>query len=267
MGIIFIIIIVLLIYESNRDTKNNSSYEEFNCICPYCNRKFKLNNGYYKCECNNCFRKDDDKVLKADETVNEFTESLVKLLAFISKADGIVTQNEIDIVNQILIDNKYNTTQIKWCADLFNKTKNQTYISSVTYTISKYAKEEIEKGYILYCALKLAMADGGITSKQDEIISDILSEVKIPLTLYEKVKESVKNEYAQYDKCSKDDYYKILNINSNATKDEIKQAYKKLMKIYHPDAQSSKDLPEEIIKDITQKCIKIQEAYDTLINM
>ncbi|PKP58064.1 MAG: hypothetical protein CVT89_03465 [Candidatus Altiarchaeales archaeon HGW-Altiarchaeales-2] len=34
-------------------------------------------------------------------------------------------------------------------------------------------------------------------------------------------------------------YYKILGISRNATKDDIKQAYRKLAMLYHPDRASA----------------------------
>ena len=49
------------------------------------------------------------------------------------------------------------------------------------------------------------------------------------------------------------DYYKTLNINRNATQDEIKKAFRKLSKTHHPD----KGGDENIFKELS-------EAYDTL---
>lgn len=54
------------------------------------------------------------------------------------------------------------------------------------------------------------------------------------------------------------DYFSILNVNRNATKEEIKAAYRKLAKQYHPDVNKSPDA-EEKFKEIT-------EAYNALID-
>ena len=51
-------------------------------------------------------------------------------------------------------------------------------------------------------------------------------------------------------------HYETLGLQKNASKDEIKTAYHKLAKIYHPDKNTGNDSKE--------KFQKIQEAYETL---
>ena len=53
------------------------------------------------------------------------------------------------------------------------------------------------------------------------------------------------------------DYYKLLGVSKNATQDEIKRAYRKLAKQFHPDA--NKNNPEA-----TEKFKAIGEAYEVL---
>nr|CAD2207365.1 unnamed protein product [Meloidogyne enterolobii] len=53
------------------------------------------------------------------------------------------------------------------------------------------------------------------------------------------------------------DHYKTLDVSQNASKEEIKKAYKKLMLKYHPDKTGND--PEAL--EIAQK---INEAYDIL---
>ena len=54
----------------------------------------------------------------------------------------------------------------------------------------------------------------------------------------------------------KRDYYEVLGVSKNASDDEIKSAFRKLAKKYHPDINKDPDAPE--------KFKEAQEAYAVL---
>lgn len=58
---------------------------------------------------------------------------------------------------------------------------------------------------------------------------------------------------------SDEKYYKILGVNANSSKKEIKEAYRNLAKLYHPDRNIGDSAAEEKFREIN-------EAYSHLKN-
>ncbi len=62
-----------------------------------------------------------------------------------------------------------------------------------------------------------------------------------------------------------DHYYKILGINPGASKEEIKQAYRDMLKVWHPDRFAHE--PPRLQKKAEDNAKTINEAYEKLMSL
>ena len=58
--------------------------------------------------------------------------------------------------------------------------------------------------------------------------------------------------------------YQALGVKKDNTDAEIKKAYRRLVREYHPDKLMGQGLPENMIKEATERSQEIQTAYDLI---
>ena len=185
---------------------------------------------------------------------NDVPTMLMALSAAVMKADGKVLKAELDFVNNF-IRNQF--------GDQFSVNHLQTLkhfleggnipLNEICRDISSRMKLEV-RIQLLHYMFGIAKADGSVSPQELNEINRISSLMGISAVDF----ESVKNMFYR----NPDSDYKILGIESSATDDEIKKAYRKMAVKYHPDKVAS--LGEEYVKGAQEKFQKIQEAYDNL---
>ncbi|MBK7817796.1 MAG: DnaJ domain-containing protein [Sphingobacteriaceae bacterium] len=100
----------------------------------------------------------------------------------------------------------------------------------------------------------LAKADGHVAEQELNVIKNIANLLEIPNADF----ESVKNMF--YRNVNSD--YSVLGIDSSATEEAIKKAYRQMAIRYHPDKVAA--MGEEYQKGAKEKFQKIQEAYENI---
>ena len=60
------------------------------------------------------------------------------------------------------------------------------------------------------------------------------------------------------------DAYHLLGVDESVSEAVLKKTYRRLMSQHHPDKLVSKGLPEQMIKDATEKTQQIKSAYELI---
>ena len=193
-----------------------------------------------------------------DQQVAFFT-ALFACLAKIAKADGRVDEAEIKKIEEIISSKlNLNREHRNFAINIFQKAKDdnisfEAYASNLYQVLSSSPNSLLVFYEMLF---ELALADGFLHPNEDDLLKKIPRIFRFDENVYKSLYEKF------VDKTS--DYFKTLGVNENATFNEIKKAYLKKRKEFHPDTLIGKGLPEEFIEKAKEKFIEIQEAYEEL---
>jgi DnaJ like chaperone protein len=183
----------------------------------------------------------------------DFAISLLVLSAAVMKADGKVLKSELNYVKQFLVQQFGEEKAIELLRVLKDLLEKDIPLASVCQQIGQFMSHP-QRLQLMHFLLGIANADGDLAKTEWEMVMQIARYMRIS----QKDLESLE---AMYD-MDEDRHYRILEIEPGAGQDEIKAAYRRMAKKYHPDRLG--DVGEDVIKAAQEKFNQVQQAYEKL---
>ena len=188
----------------------------------------------------------------------DFELALLSLAAVVIKADGIIKKEELNCVKTFFIKS-FGKYKADMYFKIFNDLKNKPFpsVRSICLQIDKNVNHS---GRLIIVQFLFSIA-----ASDDELLDvevNLIKKISNYLHINEYDFQSVKSMYLSK-KNDIDNDYKILEISKNSSIADVKKAYRKMAKKYHPD--KLQNVSEDIIKMAQEKFNKVNQAYERIM--
>jgi DnaJ like chaperone protein len=204
-----------------------------------------------------------------------FFTATFSVMGHIAKADGRVTPDEIRMAEAVMTHLGLDAETRESAKRLFNEGKADDF--PLDEVLEQFKKEIHRRGTLLQMFLEVqlqaAYADGRLDPAEEKLLTHICQRLGIPLAQLRRLEDMLKAGFGQGSyqapgraphKTTLQEAYAILGVDKEASDAEVKRAYRRLMSQHHPDKLVSKGLPEQMIKDATEKTKQIKDAYEQI---
>jgi len=209
-----------------------------------------------------------------------FFSATFSVMGHLAKADGAVSEHEIGVAEAVMRQMNLNARQRQAAIDRFNQGKAPDF--DLDGALAQLRRECGRRTNLIQMFIELqlqaAYADGRLDEAEERLLLHICHVLRFPEERFRLLERMLRGEQsahrgsaggqrgggARSDELSLDDAYAILGVSRDASNDEIKKAYRRLMSQHHPDKLVSKGLPDEMIEVAKAKTQDIGRAYEVI---
>jgi DnaJ like chaperone protein len=187
-----------------------------------------------------------------------FTTAVIVLSAKMAKVDGRVNRAEVDAFKGLF---HIPPEEIKNVARLFDEAKKdaQGFEPYAEQISMMFAREPAVMEELLGGLFHIAKADGAIHPNELKFLRKTALIFGFTERQFERLKTihlSAPSEVA--------DPYQVLGVSRRASAQDVKKAYRKLIRENHPDTLIAKGMPQEFVDIANEKMAAINAAYDRI---
>ena len=198
-------------------------------------------------------------------------ECFSRMLAFISKADGRISECEVNVASQCLKSLGITEAEYRKCVAAFNGTRDFSFEA-----FRRHATELAEIASSEVCTLVyemlwvVAAADGVLAEGEDNLLRRAVEPLRIDGVLYHYLRRRYFGSGTggagerSTDNAELEKAYARLGCSPSDSDDVVRSAYRKAAMRYHPDRLRAEGLPEGMISQATRSMAEINAAWDVV---
>jgi len=212
-----------------------------------------------------------------------FFKTAFSLMGTLAKADGRVSEQEIAHVEKFMTQLNMSTKNRKQAINHFKEGSKADF--EIEALIRKFntvtaASPNLKQMLMVYL-VRVALADGQLHPKETELLREIATQLGYSEQAFEQFMAMLQGQdqfaggayqrggssagMGGYTSASAiDSAYQAIGVSKDDTDANIKKAYRRLVREYHPDKLMGQGLPEAMIKEATERSQEIQTAYDLI---
>ncbi len=197
----------------------------------------------------------------AQQAQQTFMVAMISLAAKVAKADGQVTPAEVRSFDNFLKDNLgMGSDDRKVAAKIFNQAKDspipaEDFARQIRELLGHQPNRLRD---LISLLMNIAMADGRFDPAEERLIRSIASAMGLSSRDFDEAK-AMFNPAADLNAA-----YATLGILPESDDREVKSAYRRMAKEYHPDVVANKGMGEDFQKFAAEKMRAVNNAYDQI---
>jgi len=190
------------------------------------------------------------------ERQKAFTVAVIVLSAKMAKADGRVTRDEIDTFKNIF---NIPPNEMHEVGLLFDEARRDAegYEPYASQIGTMFAHDPVVLENLLGGLFQIALADGIVHPKELAYLRNISHQFGFDKSTFERI-------CVVHMGGEEINPYEILGISQNSTDNEVKKAYRSLIRENHPDTLIAQGMPQEFIDVANEKMAQINTAYEKI---
>lgn len=207
-----------------------------------------------------------------------FFAATFSVMGHLAKADGRVSEAEIQLAQNVMSQMQLDADQRRAAINLFNQGKDSGFdLDAVLHQFKQecHGRRNLIQMFI-EILIATVLADGTAHKAERDTLHYVGKQLGFaPFIIDQLIQMAQAQQEFAYERArgrttsaaSKSTLkaaYQILGVAENASNDEVKKAYRRLMNQHHPDKLVSKGLPEEMMKLATEKTQEIKQAYERI---
>ncbi|MGE0483960.1 MAG: co-chaperone DjlA [Gammaproteobacteria bacterium] len=212
-----------------------------------------------------------------------FFTATFTVMGYVAKADGHVSPAEIAHAQAVMRDMRLSPEQVRVAKNLYREGKTVGFDCDAA--VHQFVRESRRRRTLLQMFLEIqiqaACADGELHPREDAVLRRLAGLLGFSTAHYVQLVTLVRaaggsahgghgagrpggGQRAAPARLDTATARAILGVTANASVDDIKKAYRRLMSQHHPDKLIAKGMPEEMVKVATTKAQEIRAAYELL---